>query len=255
MLKSTKNLKVFAMILLMSALLLLAINMNIPSVKAATKTSVFVYTTLGGSVSGNGTALMGGAYSNYTLGDTVSFSATALSGFQFLCFEYASASGALTSTNNPFSETLSAATCAIEAIFIPTTNATASSTTTGAASVAMFNSIGGTTVPAGGITGPVHTGYTVGTASSFTETAGTGFKFLCWVTELSSGGNIYTGSSESLKITATSVAMQAFWIPTSSTVTLPKIVSEFPSAMVAVLLSVLVLIAAATYVYTRKAKK
>lgn len=259
MLKSTKKFKVFAMILLTSAILLLAINPNVSSVKAATTTSVYVFTTLGGTMTGNGTALKeGGVATTYTTGDSVSFDAAASSGWNFLCFVYASTAGAFTSITNPFSLTLSESAYSIEAIYTPTHNST-SSAPSGTSTLVVFSGIGGTTEPSGGLTGPVYTNYTVGKTYSFTETPGSGQKFLCWITETVSGSSYYTQAYTttplSLNLTSSSVTIQAFWIPTSSTVVLPKIISEFSPVMIAVLLSALVLIAAATYVYRRRTKK
>jgi hypothetical protein len=75
--------------------------------------------------------------------------------------------------------------------------------------------------------------------------------------DTSAGATVYTSTATtlSLKLESTTTAMQAFWVPTSSTVTLPTIISEFSSVMVAVVIAVLVLIAIGTFVYTRKAKK
>jgi hypothetical protein len=139
------------------------------------------------------------------------------------------------------------------AMFTPTTNVTQPTTGSGSASVDMFIAIGGTTVPKGQTA--AITGYTQGTTESFTQTPGTGFKFLYWMVDTSAGATVHTASTLSIKLAYSSTAIQAFWIPTSSTVTVPTIISEFSSAMVAVILSVLVLIAAGTYVYTRRAKK
>jgi len=255
MLKTKRNLEIFAMILLTSSLLLLAINANVASVKAQTTDTVIAYTTLGGTIAINGTTLAGGGTSTtYAANSDLTLTATASSGFKFLCWEYASVSGPTTSTSNPLQYTISVSEIALMAMFTPTTNATQSSTSTSAATVDVFNSIGGTTTPAGGFTGPAYTTYTIGTSYSFTQTPGTGFQFLYWLVQTSSGANVYTASPLSLKITSSSTAIQAFWVPTSSTITLPTIVSEFSSAMLAVLLSVLVLIAAGTYVYHRRAK-
>jgi len=123
LLKYTKNFKVFALILLTSALLLVAINPNIPSVKATTQDSVYVYTSLGGTVSANGTSLTGGNIYNYDNGSAVNFTATAGTGFQFLDWIYVSTSGGATSTANPFVYTVSVASYSIQAMFIPTSSA------------------------------------------------------------------------------------------------------------------------------------
>jgi hypothetical protein len=252
MLKSTRKFKVFAMILLTCAVLLLTVNATISSVKAQTQDKVLVYTTLGGTISANGTALTGGDTYSYAAGATVTFTPTAQSGFKFLCFEYAGASGGVTSTSNPFSYTLSSSEIAIQAIFTTTKNATQTPTGSGAASVDLFAAIGGTTSPAGKTT--PYTDYTIGTTASFTQTPGTGFSFLCWIVDTSAGATEYTSSTLSLKMPASSTAIQALWIPSTSTVTLPTIVSEFSSVMVAVIVAILALVAAGTYVYRRKAK-
>ncbi len=251
-----KNFKVFALILLTSALLLVAIIPNVPSVKAATTDSVLAYTSLGGSMAVNGTTLAGGGTTTtYAANSDLNFTATASSGFNFLCWEYASTSGPSTSTSNPFSYVISVSEVAIIAMFTPTTNVTQSSTSTGTATVDVFNAIGGTTSPAGGFTGPAYSTYTIGTTYSFTQTPGSGFEFFYWIIDTSAGATVYTSSTLSLKLTSSSTAIQAFWIPTGSTLTLPTIISEFSSAMIAVLLSVLILIATGTYVYIRRAKK
>jgi len=255
MLKTKRNLKVFAMILLTSSLLLLAINASVSSVKAQTTDSVLAYTTLGGTIAVNGTTLAGGGTATtYAANSDLNLTATASSGFNFLCWEYASVSGPSTSTSNPFQYTLSVSEIELLAIFTPTTYTTQSSSGSGTATVDVFNSIGGSTSPIGGFTGPAYSTYTIGTTSSFTQTPGTGFEFLCWIVETSSGTNVYTASPLSLTLTSSSTAIQAFWLPTGSTITLPTIISEFSSALLAVVLSVLILIATGTYVYKRRVK-
>ncbi|MGA2682653.1 MAG: hypothetical protein ABSF44_12730 [Candidatus Bathyarchaeia archaeon] len=259
----TKNLKVFTMILLISALLILASSASLSNVKAATTTALFNYTTLGGSVTANGTALTGGAATNFNSGDTLQFKATASSGFQFLCFVYADASGSITSTDNPFTHTITAA-CAMEAVFIPTSNAPASTASGGAATVTLFTTIGGTTDPAASTSGASYSNYTIGTASTITQSSGTSgdFKFLCWVTQDSNGASLYTTSSLSLTPRSSGIAIEAIWIPTSSTVTLPSAsvtptpkVDEVSSVMAAIVAAALVAAAVGTVAYTKKARK
>ena len=121
----TKNLKVIAMILLTTTLLILAASASIPNVKAATTQTLVLYTTLGmSSVDANGTAMTPGSTGNsLTSGDTYTFTATASSGFQFIGWAYADVNGAVGSTSASFSKVI-ANECSLEAIFIPTTNTT-----------------------------------------------------------------------------------------------------------------------------------
>lgn len=256
MLNSKRNLKVFSLILLTSALLL-TIGANIASVKAQTQDSVFAYTTLGGTISANGSTLTGGSTTTYGDGSTISFSATASSGFKFLCWEYAGASGAITSTTNPLSYTISTSEIAIEAIFIPTTSTTPTTTGSGSASVDLFPSIGGTTDPAGA--SAPYNNYTIGATDTFTQTPGDGFKFLCWISQTSTASTLSTNSPFSLEITDSNVALQALWIPTSSTVTLPSAspsptVPEYSNVAAIVVALALAAVAFGTYAYRRKTK-
>jgi len=257
----TKNVKIFTMILLITALLITASSSSISNVKAATTTTVLAYTTLGGSVSANGTALTGGASATYTNGDTLQLKATASTGWQFLCFVYADASGSITSTNNPFTKTLNGA-CALEAVFLPTTNTTATASGT-AASLTIFTTIGGTTNPAGSIAGATTTGFTVGHTATVTQSSGTSgdFKFLCWIAQCSSN-NYYTSSTLNFIPTASGTALEAIWIPTSSSVTLPSTsatptpkVPEYSAAIGALIVLALVAAAVGTVAYTKKARK
>ena len=57
--KNLKYSKFLALIVLVSVLLLAAVNLNIPSVKAQTTESVYVYTSCGGTISANGASLTG----------------------------------------------------------------------------------------------------------------------------------------------------------------------------------------------------
>jgi hypothetical protein len=251
----TKKLRVLAMILLTSTLLILTAGVSIPSAKAATTTTLFLYTTLGtSSVTANGTALKGGVDNTVTSGDTYTFSATASSGWRFVCFDYAAASGAVGSTKNPFSEVISAA-CSLEAVFIPTTNTTGTLSGSGAATLTLFASAGGTTSPAGSTSGASISG-TVGHATTITETPGTGYTFLCWVAQSSSANNYYTSPTLSYTpLTTSGAAIEPIWVVTSSAVTLPTPIDEFSSLMVVILALALVATAFGAYAYTRRNKK
>ncbi len=249
--KTKKNLKVFTLILLTSALLIVATN---PSVKAATQDSVYVYTSLGGSISTMGATLTGGTSYNFEDGTAVTLNATAGTGFQFLCWEVVSASGANTSTANPLVYTPDVANSAIQAMFIPTSNATESSTSSGSATIDILSSVGGSTNPVAA----TYTNYTVGTTNNFQAIPGSGFQFLYWIAVSANGANTYTSDTVALNVTANSCGIQAMFVPTSSTVSLPTptpAVDEFSSAMVTILAIALVSVAFGTFAITRKAKK
>lgn len=255
-----KNLKVLAMIILTSALLILASSASVSTVKGATTTTLFLYTTLGSSsVSANGTTLTAGGSNTMTAGDTYTFTATPDSGWKFVCWDYAAASGAVGSTNNPFSQVISAA-CSLEAVYIPTTNATGTTSGSGSSTITLFTSAGGTSSPAGSTTGTAITG-TIGTATTLTETPSSSvYTFLCWITQCSSANNYYTSSSLSYKPLTSGVAIEPIWVVTSANISLPtpaptpKPTPEISSAMVAVLALALVATAFGTYAY-KKAKK
>ena len=253
---SIKNLKVLAMILLTSTLLILTAGASVPNVKAQTTTTLFLYTTLGSSsVTANGTALTPGAENTMTAGDTYSFTATASTGWKFVCWDYAAASGAVGSAMNPYPIVISAA-CSLEAVFIPTTNTTITPSGSGSATITLFDSAGGTTSPTGSTSG-ASVSATIGHSSTMTETPGSSYTFLCWVTQCSSGNNYYTSSTLSYTPQTTGVAIEPLWVVTSSGVTLPTpapTIDEFSSLMVVVLAAALVATAFGTYAYTKRAK-
>jgi hypothetical protein len=254
-----KNIKVFAMILLTSTLLILASSASISTVKAATTTALFLYTTLGtSSVTANGTALTSGASASLNTGDTYQFKATASSGWQFVCFVYADKNGPVGSTNNPYSRVISNA-CSLEAVFIPTTNTAGTPSGSGATTLTLFASAGGTTTPAGTTSG-ASVSATVGHATTITETPGNGYTFLCWVVQCTAENNYYTSSTLSYTPLSTSgAAVEALWVPTASAITLPTPaptkIDEVSSAMVAILAVALVASVIGTFAYTKKAKK
>ena len=247
--KKITSMKFLALVFLTSVLLTGSI--YAASVKAQTQDSVYVYDTIGGTISAGGTALTGNSTYSYNNGTAVTFTANPGSGFKFLAWEYVSATGANTSTDNPFVYTIVSASCAIQAMFTPTTNATASSSSGGTSTVDLLSSIGGTTEPAEG----TYTNYTIGTVYNFNAVAGTGFKFLYWIVATSAGANVYTTSTLALNLTSSTCALQAMWIPTSSTVSLPTIIDEFSTAAAITLVAVLAVSVIGTYAYTRKTKK
>jgi hypothetical protein len=267
LLKTTKNTKLFALILLTSMLLLVAISPAMQSVKAATTTdTVTVFASCAGTTTPANNST--GPYATYTYDNNTvhTFTATAGAGFQFLCWVIVAASGPTTSTTNPLSYTLTQP-IAIQALFIPTSSTvtpTPTPTTTPSQySVAVFTSAGGTTTPTGSSTTAPYVSYNYnsGSVQTFTATAGTDFKLLCWLIVGANGGTTSTSSSLSYTVSQ-DVAIQAFFIPTSSTVTLPTTsptptpkVDEFSSATAIIIAAVLVIVAFGTYTYTKKAKK
>ena len=229
---------------------------NVSNVKAQTQSSVYLYTSVGGTVSSGGTNLTGDNSYNYTNGASVTFTANPDPGCKFLFWAYASPSGVNTSTDNPFVYNISSTECAIQAMFIPNANTSiaSSSSQTGTAPFDVPRSLGGTTTPAAGI----YTNYTIGQVVSFTANSGSGFKFLYWLVPAASGGAVSIVTSETLafNVTANACAIQAFFIPTNSNIPLPSIppVDEFSSATTLIVTAILVTVAFGTYRYTRKNK-
>jgi hypothetical protein len=255
--KLTKNRSVLALILLMSALLVAA-TLNVPSVNAQTTSSTYIYSSTGGTISANGEVQMGGASYSSNTNDNVDFTATPESGYEFLAWEYATAAGACTVTDNPSPINITT-DGAIMALFIPTANTTAPSTETGAATVIIYNSIGGETNPTGTAEPAVYTNYTIGETYTFTTIPGLNFKFLYW-TIATSTGNYYTTSTLDYTITESTVVMQAMFIPTDSDVTLPggatpTPIPEFSTIATVGITLALVAVAVGTYAYKRKTKK
>ncbi|MGD0070279.1 MAG: hypothetical protein ABSB71_01800 [Candidatus Bathyarchaeia archaeon] len=249
------NIKALALILLTSALLITTI--GTASVNAQTQPSVYVYNSQGGNINGNGTKLTPSTVYNYTNGDVISYTATPGTGFSFLCWDWIAGSTPITSTNSTLTETFSGSTaCAIQALFVPASNATQTTTGSGAATVVTLLSADGTTSPASGSSTSAtssYTNYTIGTASAFQATASSGFKFLYWLVVSTQGRTDYTSSTLNLTIPASEVAIQAFFVPTSSTVTVPTI-PEYSSVAVVILAAVLAISALGTFVYAKRRK-
>jgi len=250
--KKTKNMKVLALILLTSALLITTI--GTASVNAQTQPTVYVYNSQGGNIDANGTQLTPSTVYDYTNGDTINYTPVPGSGFSFLCWDWIAGSTPVTSTSSTLTETLSGgAACAIQALFVPITNATQTVTGSGAATVVALLPAGGTTSPASGTSTSAsssYTNYTIGTASTFQATASSGFKFLYWLVVSAQGRTDYTDSTLNLTIPANDIAIQAFFVPTSSTVVIP----EYSSVAVVILAAVLAMSALGTFLYAKRRK-
>ena len=256
MVKTSKNFKFFALILLASTLLIVAVTPAISTVKAQSTDSIVVFVAVGGSISANGTALpSGGSTQTYANGAVVSFNAIAGTGFTFLAWETATAAGGNTSTTNPFVWTISGSG-ELQAIFIPTSNVTSTSSS-GSSTIGVYSSIGGSTSPKAG----TYTTYTIGTVSAFTATPGSGFNFLCWEVATAAGSFTTTSNPLEYNVSANNCGIQAIFVPTGSSVTLPTPapsstpkVSEFSSATVAIMAVILAVAAFGTYAYTKRSK-
>ncbi len=251
-----KKPKFFGLALLTSAILLVAICPTILSSNAQTLTGVYIYTSVGGTMSVNGTSITGGNTYNYTNGDSLSFTATPNSGCTFLYWEYASSAGAGVSTDNTLIYNVSTNEGAVQAMFIPNVNTTltSSSSQTGAAPFDVPISIGGTTTPATGI----YSNYTIGTVVPFTANPQSGFKFMYWLVPAAEGDavNIVTTSQLQFNVTANACALQAFFAPTNSNITLPTIstVNEYSSAATIIVIALLIAVAFGVFAYRQKPK-
>jgi hypothetical protein len=145
-------------------------------------------------------------------------------------------------------------------MFIPTTNATQTSSGTGAATIALYFTVGGTTVPSSTPTTTpprIYTNYTIGTSATFTAVPSSDFNFLYWMV-VTTTSTTYTSSTLTLTIPQNTCAMEAIFVPTSSTLALPTPtpkINEFSTATTLIAVIALVAVAFGTYTYTKKAKK
>ena len=272
MVKTTKNIKAFALILLTSALLLMAITPNLPSVKAQTQATVVMFTAVGGTTTPTGTT-------TYAAGTIVPLAATAGDGFYFSNWVIVTAAGGYTDYNNPTSITVNASTeYAVQAIFDPiqsvpsvaptqpeTLPTLVPDTTTSPdlshdAIVVVVAGVGGTTTPAPGT-------YALANATSLdlTATANTGFTFSHWViggTPLSHGAYAFTDTptqnpynvNHGYGYTYSYQPVFNAISPATSPTPTPKI-DEFSSAAAIIIAMVLVIVAFGAYTFTKKAKK
>ena len=249
--KTKKNFTFFALIVLTSALLLVIINdSNFSTVKAQTQDSVLVYDSCGGAISADGTNLTGGSSYNYANDTAVTFRSIPATGFDFLCWEVATAAGPSISTTNTLIYTVSGSV-AIQALYTPIKNATYStSTQTGTAPFDILASIGGTTSPASG----TYTNYTIGTVVNIAANPGTGFKFLYWMVS-TSGALTTTSNPLEYNVSANSCGVQALFVPTSSTLTLPTpaaTINEFSSTTATITAITMVIVAFGAYTFHKR---
>ena len=261
--KAFKNLTILALILLTSTLVITTLVTS--SVKAQTAPNVYYYNSQGGNIDVNGTQVTPSTVVNYVNGDTIVLTPVPGTGFSFLCWDWISGSTPVTSTATTLTETVtSGQACAVQALFYPSTNATQTVTGSGSATVVALSTAGGTTSPASGSSTTTTSSYTdtIGQASTFAATASTGYKFLYWIVVSAQGRTDYTSSTVNVIIPASEMAIQAFFIPTASTVLAPGVtptptpkIAEYSSAIAALLVVALALGALGTYAYTKKARK
>jgi hypothetical protein len=265
--RATKCSKFLGLLLLTSAIILISVNPNLQTVKAQGTDSVYLYESCGGTVSVSGATLTGGTTYNYTAGSTVTFTATPIAQFKFLCWDYANSTGTSTSTNDPFNYKITSTGCAIQPMFIPDVNASLAQSTsqTGESPFDVLSSIGGATSPGAAI----YTNYSIGNIATFTAKADDGSKFFYWLVPAAKGGSaVSTDNPLKFNVTAEACAVQGYFIPQSSSVTLPSItpvsssspsstppVNEFSSAAEIMVAAVLVLAAFGTLVYVRRREK
>jgi hypothetical protein len=234
----TKN-KIFssiALVLIISALLVAVA--NVATTKAQTTASVDIVPSVGGTTSPNGTQ-------TGTVGQTMTLTATPGTGFKFLAWIVASSAGANTSTSPTLSLNVTSSGCAAQAMFLPVTNYTGTGSGTGSSTFDVLTSVGGSTTPTSTTT------VNIGQSVTLTATPGNGFTCIGWVVATAAGATEFTTPTVNYNVTSSGCAWQAFFVPTSSTVTIP----EYSNAAVAVLAIALVAVAAGTFVATRKIRK
>ncbi len=254
MLNSRKNLKAFALIFILSALVIATVVPNIATVKAQSQGSITMLTAAGGT-----TDPAMGSTTNYTDGTVVTLTATPGNGFLFQEWDIVSASGGVVDINNPTTLTVAGGSAyAVQPVFQPIQQAIPTAPTTNfatAAIVVVLSAVGGTTTPAAGT-------YALANAASLNlqANAATGFVFDHWVI----GGSPLTHGAYSFTDTPTTnpynvnhgygntYTYQPVFKPTSSS-TSPT-VPEYSSLATAGIIAVLLALAFGTYAYKRKTK-
>ena len=247
--KYSRKTKAFALIAVMSALLVAAL---IPGIAYAQSATVTIFTSVGGSASASPT----GAYAD---GTVVTLTATAGTGFLFSYWAIASAAGGYQDNNNPTTLTVSDSNAyGVQAVFQPigsVPGVPVNPINDTDAIVVVLAAVGGTTSPAAGI-------YYLNNATSLSlmATADNGFTFDHWVI----GGVPITNAHGGYSFTDTptnnpynvnhgygnTYSYQPVFSPTSST-TSPT-VPEFSSGIVVAIALIAVLIASGVYVFNKK---
>jgi len=269
LLKTTKNLKIFALVLLTSALLLTAITPNLPGAKAQSNITVTVFTSVGGTTTPTGT-------NSYASGTNVALAATPGTGFYFSNWIVVTAAGSYDDYNNPTSITVTSSSgYAVQAVFDPiqavptiapeqpetlptlTPDTTVQPNTANDAIVVVVAGVGGSVSPAPGV-------YALANAASLqlTATASTGFTFSHWVIggyPLSHGGYSFTDTpTQNPYDVEHGYGYTYSYQPVFNAVspaTSPTPIPEFASAAVLITVMALIIVAFAAYGFVKKTKK
>ena len=253
MLNFRKNIKVFALIFILTAFAVAAAASTISIVKAQAQGSIDMFASTGGTTDpAVGTT-------NYAGDTVVTMTATPGAGFVFTEWDIVSVSGGSVDPNNPTSLTVaSGAEYAVQPVFTPIQQAIPSAPTTDystAAIVVILSAVGGTTTPAAGT-------YALANAASFNiqANAASGFVFDHWVI----GGSLTGHGAYSFTETPSNnpynvnhgygntYTYQPVFRLTSST-TSPT-VPEYSNVAAIIVALALVAVAFGTYAYKRKTK-
>jgi List-Bact-rpt repeat protein len=253
--KAKKNIQVFALILLTSALLIAAGSPNIASVKAQTQGTLIVFDSPGGTTSPTGTT-------TYPVGTNVTLIATPDTGFLFNYWEIVNPQGSYNVADNPYTLTISSAsTFSVQASFVPIVYLSpATPSSPNLATVVVLAGVGGTTNPP-----PGTYGITDASQLNLMATADTGFTFSHWVIgggPLTHGGYSFTDTptnnpynvGHGYGYTYTYQPVFNAISPATSPTPTPT-VDEFSTVAAIVMALVLVAVAFGTYTFTKKTKK
>jgi len=252
----SKNFQVFALILLTSALLLMAMNPNIASVKAQGQATVTILTSVGGTTN------PAAGTTTYNDGTVVTLTATAGTDFVFQNWEIITSTGGTIDTNNPTTLTVSGGvTYAVQAIFQPIQIPPGGVTVTNpsaAAIVVVLAAVGGTTSPAPGT-------YALENATqlNLTATPSSGWIFDHWVI----GGYPLTHGAYSFTDTPTdnpynvnhgygnTYTYQPVFSPTSTSPTPTPTIPEFSAQATVTIAVLLVAVSIVFGAYTYRKRK
>ena len=253
MVKLAKNIQVFALIFILSALAVVAIAPSIASVKAQSQATIDVLVSAGGStVPDAGTT-------TYADGTVVTLTATPGPNFVFSSWEIVSSAGGVEDLNNPTTLTVTGGvTYAVQAVFNPIQLAPGQVNpinTATAAIVVVLPGVGGTTSPVAGT-------YALANATqlNLAATPVSGFRFDHWViggSPMNHGAYAFTDTPTNNPYTVdhgygNTYSYQPVFVPTSTSPT--PTVPEYSSVAAIIVALALVSVAVGTFAYKRKSK-